>query len=84
MVDDTWGGGDWLKDLRRVTTQEHQLVLDQIAKFVHELLIPFLLVHPLSSLHPFGYKRMRPIQHHPLLEAELGLSLRLQLHRTVI
>jgi hypothetical protein len=27
---------------------------------------------------------MRPIKHHPLLEAELGLSLRLQLHRTVI
>ena len=84
MVDDTWGGGDWLKDLRRVTTKEHQLVLDQIAKFVHELLIPFLLVHPLPPFHPFSNKGMRPIKHHPLLEAELGLSLRLQLHRAVI
>ena len=82
MIDETWG--DWLKDLRWVTPQEHQLILDQIAKFVHELLIPFLLVHPLSPFHPFSNKRMRPIQHHSLLEAELGLSLRLQLHRAVI
>jgi hypothetical protein len=84
VVDNTWGGGDWLKHLRRVTTQEHQLVLDKIAKFVHEFLIPFLLVHPLSPFHPFCNESMRPIKHHPLLKAELGLSLRLQLHRAII
>lgn len=65
-------------------TNKHKLILNQIAKFVHKLLISLLLVNSLSSFHSLGNKSMSSIKHHSLREGQLRLSFRLQIHSEIV
>jgi len=80
VVDDTWIWGRssrWLTD-------KHELILNQIAKFVHKLLISFLLMNSLSAFHSLSDKCVSSVQHHPLRECQFRLSFWFQIHSEIV